>query len=132
MFNSVSTKNFTIYAAATLALTQTVFSSGWAQFCDDDNCSVNCGISVSANNPGCLEEPGRKSVKLHGTDNPFWSTVSLVITPHDSCSCQSQCMNNLASGGQYDAAGCVKLAEDANGASYRFITSSCDPNSCKA
>lgn len=65
MFNSVSTKNFTIYAAATLALTQTVFSSGWAQFCDDDNCSVNCGISVSANNPGGCCSSRRNNTYAH-------------------------------------------------------------------
>lgn len=39
----------------------------WAQFCDDDACSVNCGIAVDVENTGCLaNEYNRGSVRFHG------------------------------------------------------------------
>lgn len=65
MLNFVSIKNFIIYAVTTLALTKTVYSSGWAQFCDDDNCSVNCGIAVSGNNPGGCYSHCRNKTDAH-------------------------------------------------------------------
>ncbi|TIC08076.1 hypothetical protein E3Q14_04049 [Wallemia mellicola] len=120
----------TVSLLFTIALLKSAMAEGWAQFCDDDNCSVNCGTSVSTANDGCLEEgPNRKSVKFHGRDNPFFNRVSLVVTPHDKCSCQSQCVNSMVTGGDNDAAGCQKIP---SGVSYRFIQQSCDPNNCAA
>ncbi|OKL64026.1 hypothetical protein UA08_00104 [Talaromyces atroroseus] len=75
----------TIALAATFAHLST--ATQWAQFCDDDNCSVNCGISVNLANPGCLNENGRKSVKIHGTDIMLYS---LVVSPRSNCPCQRE------------------------------------------
>jgi hypothetical protein len=37
----------------------------YAQFCNDDSCTDGCGESVSVDNPGCLNESGRRSIKFH-------------------------------------------------------------------
>jgi hypothetical protein len=37
----------------------------YAQFCNDNACNDGCGESVSVDNPGCLNENGRQSIKFH-------------------------------------------------------------------
>ncbi len=34
----------------------------FAEFCNDDNCSEGCGISVEVDNPGCLTQFGNTLV----------------------------------------------------------------------
>lgn len=51
---------------------------GWARFCDDDNCSVNCGISVDDENPACLIQRGRGSMQYSG---PSIGTIVVLASP---------------------------------------------------
>ncbi|KAI0157601.1 hypothetical protein GGR57DRAFT_510622 [Xylariaceae sp. FL1272] len=65
----------------------------WAQFCNDDKCEGPCGISVQVQNPGCLEQPPRKSIKFHTTDHRWqWNQdivpfTRLKVHPHHGCDC---------------------------------------------
>lgn len=58
----------------------------WAMFCDDTDCSQNCGQSVEVSNPGCLNQNGRQSIRFHGSE--FSSDYSLVVSPSADCPCQ--------------------------------------------
>ncbi len=52
--------------AAVLALLAAgAYADVWAQFCDDNACSLNCGESVDIGNTGCLGETGRNSILYH-------------------------------------------------------------------
>lgn len=112
--------------ATSTNVTERPIAQGWAVFCDDDNCSENCGMAVSLNNPGCLREPHRKSVKFHG--KIYWSHFNLIVSPDDQCSCQSNCADGIAG----DSSHCMSL-EPFQGGSYRFITAemcNMDNNNC--
>lgn len=61
----------------------------WAQFCNDEECSEGCGMWVDLENPGCLNEAGRKSFRTK-TNGPYID-VGLVYSPAASCPCQSRC-----------------------------------------
>ncbi|KAI2464577.1 hypothetical protein F4781DRAFT_439486 [Annulohypoxylon bovei var. microspora] len=91
----------------------------WAQFCDDEACSVNCGISVSVENPACLsKEWDRNSIRLHGQD-----VVSnyLVHSPDEACSCQNDCTSIPGTG----LPTCVDISKKATSQSYRFQITTC-------
>lgn len=60
----------------------------YATFCNDDNCSEGCGMPVAVDNPGCLNQFGRRSVKLTGS---YRSSHSLVASPEPGCNCQNYC-----------------------------------------
>ena len=91
-------------------------SHGWATFCTDTKCSEGCGISVSLNNPGCLNEPRARSVRIH--DGIFlFGRFNLIVSPEDSCRCQSDCIGRFAG----DDNTCVSL-DNHKGGSYRFIS----------
>lgn len=100
----------------------------WARFYDDDSCTTNGGISVSLTNPGCLNEAGRGSMKIHGHGfNLFY----LISSPTNDCPCQSHCM--LLHGRQTFE--CIKLRDRTRGSSYRFVareiaSSRCPSNQC--
>lgn len=99
-------------------------TQGWAYFCDDENCNEGCGESASVNNPGCLNESGRKSVKLNG--NIAWNQFALIVSPDQNCPCQDNCFAGFSGGDNL----CVSL-DNYQGSSYRFITaSSCPGNTC--
>lgn len=127
------TVNTIIFFAAMIATTHaapansTVTRSvkGWARFCDDANCSVNCGISVNVENPGCLIERGRGSVLYNG---PYLGGIALLASPGESCGCQSSCVPHFwAISGSNT---CLNL-EDNPGSSYRFIHGGCPANNCE-
>ena len=88
-------------------------ASGWAQFCDDNACGVNCGESVSLDDPGCLAESGRNSILFHGTGEEF-QYVNLIWSPDGACSCQNDCIANVLDG---VGDGCLNL----NGMSCQFV-----------
>ncbi|KAI0152135.1 hypothetical protein F4776DRAFT_659063 [Hypoxylon sp. NC0597] len=91
----------------------------WAQFCDDEACSVNCGIAVSVNNPGCLaREWGRNSIKLHGQD---FIGAYLVHSPGLYCDCQNDCTAIPGMG----TPGCIDISNAATAKSYRFQLTTC-------
>lgn len=58
----------------------------WGMFCDDTDCSQNCGISVKITDPGCLNQNGRQSVLFHGADTGT-GDYSLVVSPSADCPC---------------------------------------------
>ncbi|KAI1093114.1 hypothetical protein F5B19DRAFT_174520 [Rostrohypoxylon terebratum] len=100
-------------------LTPLVASNVWAQFCDDNACSVNCGTSLSVSNPSCVEnEIGRKSVKVHG--NNFIGSY-LVNSPDGGCSCQNDCTAIPGTG----LPACIDLTKKKTAQSYRFQLTTC-------
>ncbi|XDG09213.1 hypothetical protein ABKA04_008828 [Annulohypoxylon sp. FPYF3050] len=93
--------------------------SVWAQFCDDNACSVNCGTSLSVNNPTCIgKEIGRKSVKVHG-HNIIGSY--LVNSPDKGCGCQNDCTVIPGTG----LPACIDLTKKKAAQSYRFQITTC-------
>ncbi|CAN8097300.1 unnamed protein product [Discula destructiva] len=90
--------------------------TAWAQFCDDTDCSVDCGEWIDMTNSGCVNERGRQSihVKTNGP-NPM---VGLVYSPGQDCNCQTECDD-------FDSAfpDCWHLntTRSAESLSYRFI-----------
>ncbi|KAI0880038.1 uncharacterized protein GGS22DRAFT_175989 [Annulohypoxylon maeteangense] len=92
----------------------------WAQFCDDTTCSQNCGESVSVANTGCLNEPGRKSIRFHGSSGSY----SLVGSPQQNCPCQNKC-SSIPSGIE-----CWDISSYSGDSSLRFISGSCNGNNC--
>ena len=111
-------------AVTTLALFQGTYGTIWAQFCDDNACSVNCGASVAVNNPGCLDEYGRGSIAFHGDIDLYYS---LVMSPGPDCPCQDECIEGIVYGGVPD---CYDLAGHTSAESFRFVGQSCDANNC--
>ncbi|KAI0889297.1 uncharacterized protein GGS22DRAFT_69663 [Annulohypoxylon maeteangense] len=112
------TKRLTLFFICTIFSNFTT-GSIWAQFCDDEACSVNCGFTVSVSNPGCLgREWGRKSVKLHGQD--FVGSY-LVSSPDDNCGCQNDCITIPGAG----LPTCIDLSKKAIAQSYRFQLTTC-------
>lgn len=66
--------------------------AGWAQFCNDDNCNEGCGAKVDLDNPGCLNQYGRRSIKFSGM---IQQDVNLVASPAPGCPCQNYCEENV-------------------------------------
>ena len=97
----------------------------YASFCDDAACSVNCGESVSVDNPGCLEEVGRNSIQFHDLNI---QDVSLVFSPGDGCNCQDDCIDNIVTIGH--EGDCYPLSGHQIARSFRFIGGSCGDNNC--
>ena len=95
-------------------------SAQWAQFCDDNACSVNCGISVELSNPGCLDEVGRGSIYFHDSSPDY----ALVFSPGGECPCQNECIDGIG------ADGCYNLDGHSFAESFRFIGDSCEANNC--
>ena len=66
-------------------------------FCDDDNCSKNCGAQIEPNSEGCANGEGnRKSVYFKGTGGEIWQlgaydndkcTGAPVVTVHAKQGC---------------------------------------------
>lgn len=112
---------------ALAGIAQLASATAYAEFCNDANCSEGCGISVSTDNPGCLQESGRQSVKIHGTNI---QSVNLVSSPDSSCSCQNNCNFDVVHGGPDSNERCFPLTgPTAN--SYRWVgDQSCDENNC--
>ena len=84
-------------AITTLMVRQTSAETGWASFCDDTGCSVNCGTPVSVYNWNCVSyEYGRNSVLFW---DMFYSAdwVNLLWYPGDECGCIDDCVAMVAS-----------------------------------
>ncbi|KAI1322912.1 hypothetical protein F5Y16DRAFT_412974 [Xylariaceae sp. FL0255] len=84
----------------------------WARFCDDRNCSRNCGEPVSLDDPGCLNEHNRSSIHFHGKA----ASSRSLSTPN--CSAIPK------------AAECWDISQFSDDKSYRFIGSKCSGNNC--
>lgn len=99
----------------------------WAQFCDDTDCSSNCGIWVDLSNSDCLQESGRRSVAIKSTGQS--TEVGLIYSPANSCDCQQQC-------DQFSQTGCFPLNTSlaADTLSYRWVNiglnDACAANNC--
>lgn len=95
----------------------------WVYFCTDDYCSENCGQWVNAGNPGCLNEPDRRSMFIKGNHYPY---IVAVVSPGEDCHCQSDCIGDyeIGWGGE-----CV-WNPAIDGESLRFITGPCGDNNC--
>lgn len=98
--------------------------SAWGRFCDDTDCSVNCGEWVDLSNTGCLhDERGRKSIRSKANGLP--PIAGVVYSPDDACGCQTECDD-------FSQEGCWVLNQTlaATTGSYRFINAkafgSCD------
>jgi hypothetical protein len=103
-------------------------SNQWAQFCNDDNCSEDCGIWVDMYNPGCLTEHGRRSVHIRAGGEEAGS-FNVIYSPDDQCTCQNHCddVTSFAQGG------CYIIANDTTASSFRFISQQgqgCHANQC--
>ena len=90
--------------------------------------SVNGGIAVAVENPGCLNESGRNSIYMQ--DGSDVNDYVLVISPSPDCPCQNGCIetDNL-----FLVSTCVGLANTSNGpsGSFRFVgASNCPANNC--
>lgn len=87
---------------------------------------VSTGISVSVDNPGCLQEYGRGSIKFHGVN---FVDANLIYSPDDHCSCQSHCqrvVNDLDTANE----ACTPLTGPSS-SSFRFVSDqACDPDNC--
>lgn len=103
----------------------------WARFYDDDSCKINGGKSVSLANPGCLNEAGRGSFKIHGGDRHNRYFYYLISSPNNDCPCQSHCMLLPGSPFMFEY---IKLQGRERGSSYRFFQgnwiSQCPNNQC--
>jgi hypothetical protein len=75
-----------------LSLFATTTLAGWAKFCNDDNCSEGCGAAVDLDNPGCLNQYNRRSIKFSGTIS---QDVNLVASPNPGCDCQNYCEETI-------------------------------------
>lgn len=123
----------TLYTSGSLALALFATSSsasGWATFCNDDFCSEGCGTAVSVNNPGCLAQAGRRSIKLEGLN---WQSVSLLYSPNGDteCGCATFCRSGLfVPNLQKDW--CLMLDGDPWANSFRFINGdACPDDTCQ-
>ncbi|KAI0394669.1 hypothetical protein F5Y17DRAFT_457737 [Xylariaceae sp. FL0594] len=96
----------------------------WAQFCDDTQCSQNCGESVKVSNPGCLNEGGRQSILFHGADLTSHGDFSLVVSPSGDCPCQDTCTTVPAN------FQCWDISQYSAQQSFRFIGGHCSSNNC--
>ena len=104
--------------------TLTERAGGWAYFCDDANCKVNCGPWVSMSNPSCVK----------GLRKSFYSklialNLHLVVSPNSQCSCQSDCVSHVdAETGDNN---CWDISVVNGEGGYRFVEGlSCDKNNC--
>ena len=114
--------------AAFAVLPRGANATAWAQFCDDTACSVNCGDSVSLDNPGCLAESGRHSILFHGVD---YQDVELIFSPGSTCDCQNDCIGNLIDSTGGTTYGCLDLTGHAIATGFRFVGGgSCPANQC--
>ncbi|CAO1639458.1 unnamed protein product [Sympodiomycopsis kandeliae] len=94
---------------ANTTLEERAICGTYAQFCDDQYCTKNCGIAVCTTNPGCLNENGRKTIRaVYGNVN---NAAKLVVSPTPDCPCQKDCVAQSLS--------CQAIPE---GQSYRFVT----------
>jgi hypothetical protein len=126
-------KSSTVYSIlATLASQSAIVSAtAWAQFCNTNDCN-DCGESVSLDNPGCLNESGRQTIKFHGISLEAGTQVrNLVASPSPDCPCEASCqtMTVGAAGvdwtgvfGVISPSGCAKTLP---GQSFRFQSQSC-------
>lgn len=85
----------------------------WATFYDDENCSVNPGMAVSMNNPGCLNEAGRGSFMMRDDHRKYL----VIVSPSNGCHCQSHCEMLVF---RHDTP-CIQLTGNMRGSSYRFV-----------
>ncbi|KAJ5115746.1 hypothetical protein N7456_000094 [Penicillium angulare] len=99
----------------------------WGCFCDDSDCSENCGEWVSLTDPGCLNEGGRGSFYVKdGGDGTHY----MIVSPSADCPCQSDC-DDGADQGFRKGDTCHTLNPDNQ--SYRFIKGGddgCPDNEC--
>ena len=102
---------------------------GYATFYDDNACSVNPGIAVAIDNPGCLaNEFGRNSIYIQPGTDMLVADAALVWSPGSACDCQVDCsIVNYNGGSDY----CWNLNGHAGASSFRFVTNQeCDANNC--
>ncbi|KAI1463478.1 uncharacterized protein F4812DRAFT_446287 [Daldinia caldariorum] len=126
-----SAKTFLLFVAAAASPLATALAENgtveaadfWAMFCDDTECSQNCGQSVQVSNPGCLNQNGRQSIRFHGGDVGS-GDYSLVISPSGDCPCQESCSSIPTNTECWD----ISRFQDAK--SFRFIGGHCDGNNC--
>lgn len=83
-----SIKSILAFVVLGLSADGAVAGTGWAQFCNDDNCSEGCGAKVDLENPGRLNQYGRKSIKFSGV---IAQDTNLVASPNPGCDCQNYC-----------------------------------------
>ena len=121
-----------ISAAATVSLglaiskngTESDLAAPWAQFCFDTNCTEGCGTWVSIENPGCLNQVDRRSIKFQGGP---WGGWSLVVSPGLGCPCQIDCTLAID---KYKPKMCWDITEYAGNQSFRFIAEDCALDNC--
>ena len=109
--------------------TLTERAGGWAYFCDDAACSVNCGPWVSMSNPSCVK----------GLRKSFYTKeigiydFRLVVSPNSECSCQSDCINGISASNEKS---CRDISHAKGEGGYKFIEDThdhgkCDKNNCQ-
>ncbi|KAI0468348.1 hypothetical protein F4859DRAFT_212178 [Xylaria cf. heliscus] len=98
-------------------------SDFWAMFCDDTDCSQNCGQSVKVSNPGCLGQNNRQSILFHGSDVGT-GDYALIVSPDGNCPCQDAC-TTVPTDSQ-----CWDISQYQDAKSFRFVSGHCGNNNC--
>ncbi|KAK5172553.1 uncharacterized protein LTR77_002673 [Saxophila tyrrhenica] len=99
----------------------------FAQFCNDLLCNEGCGIAVDVNNPGCLTQFGRKSIKFTGKN---FNTVNLIASPGSTCDCQTYCEGAIVQNAIFQQDNCFVIRSDPVAQSFRFIDGGCPDDQC--
>lgn len=96
-----------------LGIASTAFADSYANFFDDQSCSVNSGEGVDMNNNGCLNEYGRGSVYIPDDLGYTFGLCTYL---------QSNCQGG-ANGAPwvFTATGFCEELQTPGAASYRFI-----------
>ncbi|KAI1332119.1 hypothetical protein F5Y16DRAFT_358573 [Xylariaceae sp. FL0255] len=98
---------------------------GWVHFCDDEDCSENCGIGVALSNPGCLNEPHRKSLYVVDTQGSPGTNFWAALSHEKNCPCQDQCIALPIITHTFTRQGCFNIKEYQWAHSWRFLNDVC-------
>lgn len=120
------------FALLSLAFVASVQATGYWEFCTNSD-YTDCGEGVATNNPGCLQESGRQSLKNTEGDGSLYFPI-LIGYSDSNCATEVGC-NSVGEGGSeqnidFTVNQAFKWALGAN--SFQFISGSpptC-PNGC--
>lgn len=110
-----------IKALALLALhalnALSVAADPYWHFCNDNPCDEDCGISVSADDDGCLRHNGRMSVRPSGGLDELYLPV---LVAYSDKNCEQEIGCNALGGREGSPAGVAPICESLRGDPVRF------------
>ncbi|KAJ5272565.1 hypothetical protein N7478_007690 [Penicillium angulare] len=101
----------------------------WGQFCDDSDCSDNCGEWVNMADTGCLNEGGRGSFYVRdSTVDAFF----MIASADGDCPCQTSCdgAGNDRGTGWKAGDSCHQLDSDMQSYRFVFADGTCPDDEC--